>query len=58
MLYFRTSNMDEIRQNVEKAGFPVEEEIYLNPNSTKMEFSLKDPDGYYITITEFHKYEG
>ena len=58
MLYFRTSNMDEIRQNVEKAGFPVEEEIHLNPNSTKMEFSLKDPDGYYITITEFHKYEG
>lgn len=58
ILYFRTANVDGIRQNVEKAGFPVEKEIHLNPNSLKMEFSLKDPDGYSITITEFHKYDG
>ena len=38
------------------AGF--EDDIHLNPNSTKKEFSLRDPDGYYLTITEFHKYEG
>jgi hypothetical protein len=36
----------------------VEEDIHLNPNSTKKEFSLRDPDGYYLTITEFHTYEG
>ncbi len=58
ILYFRTENMDAIRQNVEKMGNPVEEEIHANPNSTKKEFSLRDPDGYYLTITEFHKYEG
>ena len=58
ILYFRTENMDIIRQNVEKIGAQVEEDIHLNPNSTKMEFSLRDPDGYYLTITEFHKYEG
>lgn len=58
ILYFRTENMNLIRQNVEKKGYPVEEEIHLNPNSKKMEFSLRDPDGYYLTITEFHKYEG
>jgi len=58
ILYFRTENMTVIRQNVEKIGDSIEEDIHLNPNSTKMEFSLRDPDGYYLTITEFHKYEG
>ncbi|MDB4904368.1 MAG: Glyoxalase-like domain [Mucilaginibacter sp.] len=57
ILYFRTENMHIIRQNVEKLGYAIEEDIHLNPNSTKMEFSLRDPDGYYLTITEFHKYE-
>jgi hypothetical protein len=50
--------MPVIRQNVEKLAWPIEEDVHLNPNSTKMEFSLRDPDGYYLTITEFHKYEG
>jgi predicted enzyme related to lactoylglutathione lyase len=58
ILYFRTENMNAIRQNVEKTGGIVEEETHLNPNSLKKEFSLRDPDGYYLTITEFHKYEG
>ncbi len=58
ILYFRTENMKVIRQNVEKIGGIVEEDIHLNPNSRKMEFSLRDPDGYYLTITEFHTYEG
>ena len=58
ILYFRTENMDAIRQNVEKAGAQVEEDVHVNPNSTKKEFSLRDPDGYYLTITEFHAYEG
>ena len=58
ILYFRTENMIGIRQNVEAMGFRVEEDIHVNPNSTKKEFSLRDPDGYYLTITEFHKYKG
>jgi len=58
ILYFRTENMPVIRQNVERLGWAIEEDVHLNPNSTKMEFSLRDPDGYYITITEFHKYKG
>jgi predicted enzyme related to lactoylglutathione lyase len=58
ILYFRTENMNTVRQNVKKIGGLVEEDIHLNPNSTKMEFSLRDPDGYYLTITEFHRYEG
>lgn len=58
LFYFRTNNMEAIRSNLEKAGWPVEEEIHLNSNSNKMEFSLRDPDGYFLTITEFHQYEG
>lgn len=57
ILYFRTENMHIIRQNVEKLGYAVEEDIHPNPNSSKMEFSLRDPDGYYLTVTDFHKYE-
>ena len=58
ILYIRTGNMDATRQNVEEIGIILEEDIHLNPNSLKKEFSLRDPDGYYLTITEFHKYEG
>jgi hypothetical protein len=58
ILYFRTENMNDIRENVEKLGWTVEEDIHKNPNSTKKEFSIRDPDGYFLTITEFHKYEG
>ena len=58
ILYFRTEDMNALRQNVEKLGGIVEEDIHLNSNSLKKEFSVRDPDGYYLTITEFHKYEG
>ena len=58
ILYFRTENMNVIRQNLEKMGYPVEEEIHLNENSTKKEFSVRDLDGYYLTVTEFHRYGG
>ncbi|NHF58512.1 glyoxalase [Flavobacteriaceae bacterium TP-CH-4] len=58
ILYFRTDQMEEIRKNVEQMKYPVEEEIHVNPNSQKKEFSLRDPDGYYLTITEFHKFKG
>lgn len=58
ILYFRTDNMNVIRQNVEKIGLAIEEEIHINPNSKQKEFSLRDPDGYYLTITDFHTYEG
>ena len=58
ILYFRTANMNFIRTRVAELGISVEEEIHLNPNSTKLEFSLRDPDGYFLTITEYHVYEG
>ena len=58
ILYYKTDNVDVIRANIQRMNYPVEEEIHVNPNSTKKEFSLRDPDGYYLTITEYHTYEG
>ena len=58
ILYFRTDKMNVIRQNADKIGWPIEEDIHVNSNSKKKEFSIKDPDGYYLTVTEYHEYEG
>ena len=58
ILYFRTQKMDTIYQNAIKAGCIIEEEIHKNPNSLKKEFSFRDTDGYFLTVSEFHEYEG
>lgn len=58
ILYFRTDKMEFIKKNIDDIGCIIEEEIHLNPNSLKKEFSVKDPDGYFLTITEYHNYEG
>ena len=58
ILYYRTEHMKAIYKNLKKLGGTMEEDIHLNKNSGKMEFSLKDPDGYYWTISEFHTYKG
>lgn len=58
ILYYKSGDINLVRKMVSKMDWPVEKEIHLNSNSTKMEFSLRDPDGYYLTITEYHEYEG
>jgi hypothetical protein len=49
--------MNVIYENALKEGCVIEEDIHLNPNSRRKEFFIRDPDGYFLTITEFHKYE-
>lgn len=58
LLYFRTNHLEIIRNNVEEIGGSIEEEIHLNTNSLRKEFSIRDPDGYFLTVTDFHIYEG
>ena len=58
ILYFRTENLQQIRENATQLKVQIEEEIHLNTNSTKMEFSMRDLDGYFVSITEFHKFDG
>lgn len=58
LLYFRTTDMENIREKIREFGGMIAEEIHLNLNSRRKEFSLRDPDGYFLTVTEFHTYEG
>ena len=58
LLYFRTENIESIHKNIEALDWPVEKDIQLNPNSRRMEFSLRDPDGYYLTVSDYHRFEG
>ena len=58
ILYFRTTQIDQIRLTLRKMNYKVEREIERNPNSHKREFSVIDPNGYYLTISEYHEYQG
>ena len=58
ILYFRTTRIDSIRQNLRDMDAVVEQEMHVNPNSLKAEFSVRDPDGYYLSISQFHEYGG
>ena len=51
LLFFR---VDDFNQSLERARALVtrfEEEPHVNPNTQTSEFSLRDPDGYYVTIS-------
>lgn len=51
LLFFR---VDDYQMTLERARTLVarfEEEPHLNSNTQTMEFSLRDPDGYYVTIS-------
>lgn len=58
ILYYKTDRLEQILKNIERIDYPLVEEMHINQNSGKKEFSLRDPDGYYLTITEYHKYDG
>lgn len=58
ILYFRTPDITEVRARLKEMKHDVESEIAQSPNSGKQEFSLRDPDGYYLTIADYHEYMG
>lgn len=58
ILYFRTHDMDRIYQRAKESGTKIEKDIHMNTRPMKREFSMRDPDGYFLTISEFHKFEG
>lgn len=58
LLYLRVDNMENIKKNTEALNIKLEEKIRLNENSGKKEFALRDPDGYYLIISEYHEYQG
>ncbi|MGI8436753.1 MAG: VOC family protein [Chthoniobacterales bacterium] len=51
LLFFRVDDYEMCLERARALGAPLEEEPHRNPNTQTMEFSLRDPDGYYVTIS-------
>ena len=51
LLFFRVDDYDKALNRARSLVNRFEEEPHLNPNTQTMEFSLRDPDGYYVTIS-------
>lgn len=52
ILFFRVSNINRILENAKILNALIEKEIHYNKNSIKNQFILRDPDNYYIIISE------
>ncbi|MCC8943437.1 VOC family protein [Bradyrhizobium ivorense] len=51
LLFFRVDDFELALPRARALAERLEEEPHLNPNTGTMEFSLRDPDGYYVTIS-------
>jgi predicted enzyme related to lactoylglutathione lyase len=51
LLFFRVDNFDVTLPRARALGSRLEEEPHVNPSTGTMEFSLRDRDGYYVTIS-------
>jgi catechol 2,3-dioxygenase-like lactoylglutathione lyase family enzyme len=51
LLFFRVDDFDLALQRARTLVTRLEEEPSLNQNTETMEFSLRDPDGYYVMIS-------
>jgi len=51
LLFFRVDDFDMALPRARGLVTRLEEEPHLNPNTRTMEFSLRDPDGYFVTIS-------
>lgn len=51
LLFFRVDDYDASLANARTLVEQFDEEPNLNPNTGTMEFSLRDPDGYYVTVS-------
>jgi len=51
LLFFRVDDFDNALQRARALVTRFEEEIHVNSSTGTREFSLRDPDGYYVTIS-------
>ena len=51
LLFFRVDDFDRALHRARGLLPRLEEEPHLNPNTRTQEFSVRDPDGYYLTIS-------
>jgi hypothetical protein len=52
LLFFRVDDFDMVLKRARALVTRLEEEPHVNPNTQSREFSLRDPDKYYVTINE------
>ena len=52
LLFFRVDDYEMALKRARALVDRFEEESHVNPNTQTREFSLRDPDGYYVTISE------
>jgi len=51
LLFFRVDDFEMALQRARALAVRFEEEPHVNPSTGTAEFSLRDPDGYYVTIS-------
>ena len=51
LLFFRVDDYDGALKRARQLVDRFAEEPHVNPNTQTSEFSLRDPDGYYVTIS-------
>jgi len=51
LLFFRVDDYEKALERARALGVRLEEEPHRNPSTQTLEFSLRDPDGYYVTIS-------
>jgi catechol 2,3-dioxygenase-like lactoylglutathione lyase family enzyme len=51
LLFFRVDDYEMALRRARPLVAGFEEEPHVNPNTGTSEFSLRDPDGYYVTIS-------
>jgi len=51
LLFFRVDDVDTPLARARALASRLEEEPHVNPSTGTLEFSLRDPDGYYVTIS-------
>jgi catechol 2,3-dioxygenase-like lactoylglutathione lyase family enzyme len=54
LLFFRIDNFDAALPGARALVGRLEEEPHVNPSTGSMEFSLRDPDGYHVTISSLN----
>jgi catechol 2,3-dioxygenase-like lactoylglutathione lyase family enzyme len=51
LLFFRVDDFDRAPERARALVLGLDEEPHLNPSTQTQEFSLRGPDGYYVTIS-------
>jgi len=58
LLYFWVNDLDAAYERAVTIGAAVIDEPHMNPNARSREFSMRDLDGYGVTVAAKHREEG